>query len=388
MRGQDDKIRWLGNQLSHWISEKIIDETTADKIRQLYPQDKTSLSSWAMIVFSGIGACVVGLGVILLFAYNWAEMSKFTKLAIIFGSIIISHSAGLTIFLRSERFKSLGEALTIIGTMFFGSGIWLIAQIYHIEEHFPNAFLLWGIGAALLAWTMPSIAQAIIAAILFTLWAIMEGVAFGTSIPYIFPLLLLLFPLAYLKRNGLLIGVLLLALALSTLFVVAADYDEQAFYALLSLFTLYTALGIIHQKFSKFENFGPIYRFLGLAGYFLTLFILCFTEIAEDVMRDIELFSSLGTVLYWSIPFVLALAGCAIVGRDIINKVKLKYYSHDLILMPLLLIFFCCYSFSPGRFFGWPIIMVFNLVFLAHMLMRMASGCREMGGAIGSARDC
>ncbi|MCJ7692448.1 MAG: DUF2157 domain-containing protein, partial [Sedimentisphaerales bacterium] len=64
MKGQDDKIRWLGNQLSCWISENIIDENTADKIRRLYPQNKTS-RPWAMIVFSGIGACVIGLGVIL-----------------------------------------------------------------------------------------------------------------------------------------------------------------------------------------------------------------------------------------------------------------------------------------------------------------------------------
>ena len=376
MSGRDDKIRWLGDQLSRWTGENLIDEKTADKIRQLYPQNKTS-RPWATIVFSGIGACVIGLGIILLFAYNWADMDKFTKLAIIFGSIAISHSLGITTFLRSERFKALGEALTIIGTMLFGSGIWLIAQIYHIEEHFPNAFLLWGIGAALLAWAIPSVAQAIIAAILFTLWAIMEGVAFGTSIPYIFPLLLLLFPLAYIKRNGLLICVLLLALGFSTLFVVAADYYTLAFYTLLSLFTLYVATGIIHEKFRKFEKFGQIYRFLGLVGYFLTLFILCFTEVAKEVVKGIELFSGLDTVLYWTIPFVLALAGCIIVGRNIINKVKLKYYSHDLILMPLLLIFFCCYPLSPGRSLEWPTIMIFNLVFLAHMLMMMASGCRE-----------
>ncbi|MCJ7692349.1 MAG: hypothetical protein MUO22_02900, partial [Sedimentisphaerales bacterium] len=216
------------------------------------------------------------------------------------------------------------------------------------------------------------------AAILFTLWAIMEGTAFGTSIPYIFPLLLSLFPLAYAKRNGLLIGVLLLALGFSTLFVVAANNDEIVFFSLLSLFTLYTATGIIQQKFSKYENFGPIYRFLGLAGYFLTLFILCFTGVAEHVMEDAELFSSLDTVLYWAIPFVLALAGCGIIGRDIIKKVKPKYYSDDLILMPLLLIFFCCYSLSPARLLEWPAIIIFNLIFLTHVLMIMASGCKEI----------
>jgi hypothetical protein len=95
-------------------------------------------------------------------------------------------------------------------------------------------------------------------------------------------------------------------------------------------------------------------------------------------MEDIELFSGLDTVFYWAIPYVLAMAGCSIIGRDIIKKVKLKYYSHDLILMPLLLIFFCCYSLSPGRFYQWPAIIIFNLIFLAHVLMMMAGGCKEI----------
>ncbi len=392
MQGQNEKIRWLNEQLDRWISENIIDKAAADKITQLYPPGKVS-RPWAVIVFSGIGACVIGLGIILLFAYNWADMTKFTKLGLIFGSIIISHTIGITVFLHSEKFKSLGEALTIIGTMFFGAGIFLIAQIYHIDEHFPNAFLFWGIGAALLAWTIPSIAQAIIAAILFTLWAIMEGAAFGAPIPYVFGLLLLLFPLAYIKRNGLLICILLLSLAFSTIFVVTANHENEeiVFYSLLSLFTLYTATGIIHQKFSKFEQFGHIYRFLGLAGYFLTLFILCFTEVAEDVIDDIELFSSLATILYWTIPFTLAIVSSAVICRDIMKKVKLKYYSHDLILMPLLLIFFGCYSLSLVRVFQWPAVALFNLIFLTHALMMMASGCKQANafrtilGAVGLA---
>ena len=40
----------------------------------------------------------------------------------------------------------------MLGTLFFGAGIWLVAQIYHIDEHFPNGFLIWGLGALALAW--------------------------------------------------------------------------------------------------------------------------------------------------------------------------------------------------------------------------------------------
>lgn len=392
MRGQNEKNIWLNKQVDSWVSENIIDKAAADKICQLYPPCNES-SQWAMIAFSGIGACVIGLGVILLIAYNWSEMDKFMKLSLIFSSIIVSHAVGITVFFRSERFQALGEALAIIGTMFFGAGIFLVAQIYHIDEHFPNAFLFWGIGAGLLAWTMPSVAQAIMAAILFTMWSVMEGAAFGAPTPYIFVLLLLLFPLAYIKRSSLLIFVLLLSLVFSSIFVITCNNENGGivFYSLLSLFTFYTAAGIIHQKFSKFEQFCRIYYFVGLAGYFITLFILCFTEVAKDVTDDIELFSGVDAILYWTVPFALAITGSGVILRDVIKKVKVKYYSHDLILMPLLLIFFGCYSMSLVRFLQWPAVAVFNIVFLAHVLMMMADGCKQTNvmrtvfGALGLA---
>lgn len=54
--------------------------------------------------------------------------------------------------------------------MLFGAGIWLVAQIYHIEEHYPNGFLIWGLGAMALAWALPSVARAILAVLLLVLW--------------------------------------------------------------------------------------------------------------------------------------------------------------------------------------------------------------------------
>ncbi|HPS56189.1 MAG TPA: hypothetical protein PLP05_11385, partial [Sedimentisphaerales bacterium] len=189
------------------------------------------------------------------------------------------------------------------------------------------------------------------------------------------------------------ICVLLLSLAFSTIFVVTANYENTGivFYSLLSLFTLYTMTGVIHEKFGEFEHFCQIYHFVGLAGYFITLFILCFTEVSNEITKDIKLFSGVDTVLYWLIPFTLAIIGSGVVLLDVVKNVKLKYYSHDLVLMPLLLIFFGCYSFSLVHVFMWPAVAVFNLIFLAHMLMMMADGCKQINvirtvsGALGLA---
>ncbi len=376
MSGQDDKIQWLHSQLERWVREGIINTAVAGSIGRLYPQPRAKTSRpWALIVFSGIGAVIVGLGVILLFAYNWHEMSKFTKLLVVFGSLALAHLVGISLFIRSERFRGLGEAITVLGTMLFGAGIWLIAQIYHIEEHFPNAFLLWGIGAMLLAWTMPSVIQAIIAAVMFAIWASAECTEFSTAMPYVFVLLLLLFPIAYNKYSKVLLAVLLLAFAVSTIFVFAACHSALlVFYALLSVFAIYTAAAMVQQRFNRFELFAPVYFFLGMAGYFVVMYILAFPDILKELIKDKSDYDI--NIFYWLVPLIIMAAGWILVGwLKAVKKDKLKYYSHELFLMPLMPIFLYYCSYSITKYLEWPAIMVFNLVFLAHAGMLMARGC-------------
>jgi len=378
MACQNEKIRWLHNQIQDWVRLGIIDAACGESIGKLYPPQKSS-RSWALLIFSGLGAVIIGLGVILLFAYNWDKMDKFAKLATVFGSLILAHLAGVSFFTMTERFKGLGESLCLLGTMLFGAGIWLVAQIYHIEEHFPNAFLFWGLGAFLMAWAMPSVIQAALAAVLFGLFAIMEGSEFRTAVPYVFLFLLLLLPLAYKKQSWFLLSVILLSAACSILFMtITLQHSEMiVFHSLLSIFIFYTAVGLLHQKSAKFEKFSTVYCFIGIAGYLLMLFILSFDEISREILEH-PLPLKIDAIFYWLTPFALSIVLWLGVIREIFKKTLIKYYSHDLLLMPVLLIFLCSYSFSITRCFDWPVIGVFNLLFLVHCLMMMAKGCIDV----------
>ncbi len=44
--------------------------------------------------------------------------------------------------------------MILLGTLIFGAGIFLIAQIYHINAHYPNGPLLWGAGVLPLAYLL------------------------------------------------------------------------------------------------------------------------------------------------------------------------------------------------------------------------------------------
>jgi hypothetical protein len=72
---------------------------------------------------------------------------------------------------------------------------------------------------------------------------------------------------------------------------------------------------------------------------------------------------------------VLAAASWLFVGWDVLKKNKLKYYSHELFLMPMMPFFLYYCSLNISKYFEWPAIAVFNLVFLAHAATMMAKGC-------------
>ncbi len=161
--------QWLARQLPQWVDKGIVSANQADALRELYPlRDAVTLGR---LLITGIGAVMIGLGVILLFAYNWAEMGKAGKLAVIFTALIAAH--GLAIILRS-RHTVYSESLFALGTMLMGAGIFLVGQIYHMDSHYPNAFLFWSIGALALAWALPSLTQSFMAIVLIISWHLFE----------------------------------------------------------------------------------------------------------------------------------------------------------------------------------------------------------------------
>jgi len=373
--GPDKKTtNWLYEETKRWIQNGIINNSQAETIKGLYPLPKAE-RPWGLLVFSGIGAVIIGLGIILLFAYNWEKMTKFSKLAVIFVALIVSHSIGVRLFLRSERFKGLGEAIAVLGTMLFGAGIWLVASIYHIEEHYPNAFFVWALGALLLALVMPSVIQGILAAVLLAIWAGAEAIEFGQPTLWAIPLLLSIFVLAHQRTSKLLLVVVMLSLWVTTGFV-AGSYleNELILLILLSLSACYMAAGYVSSWYGSFRESKGIYNSLGFAGYIVFLYTLSFREMAEEVYKTTPKMSS-GQLLCLLLPVALALAGWvwALLKMFRTGEFKKKY---EILLIPLVLIFGYLHLLT-GLGLSIVAIAVFNTVFLTQSVLMMGRGCRE-----------
>jgi uncharacterized membrane protein len=382
-------VRWLHDQLPGWENQGVISAAQAETIRRLYPEPKAALP-WGMLIFSGIGSVVIGLGIILLLAYNWQAIPKFGKLGLIFGALLAAHTAGLQLRQAPDWRRQLGEALGVLGTMLFGAGIWLVAQVYHIDEHYPNGFLLWGLGALALAWTMPSVAQGVLAAAALTVWGGTENFNFDTTVHWA-PLLLAagVGGLAWRARSSFLLAVVLGAFYFLLLTNSAHGRGVVAFPVALNLSVLLVGIAALARKGTAFPASAAVLDFFGWTGFLLVSYLLSFHSVAEEAPRWHQQLVAdhrwRELVLYGWLPFALMAVvwawaamrgwrqrerGTALLAEPWLLPLAALLAQALAVMLPLA-------DDSVRTEGGLAIASIFNLVLLAVAGMWMARGCRS-----------
>jgi uncharacterized membrane protein len=163
---------WFATRVPEWVEKGIISSQQAGHLLDEGP-DLHAGHSLTTRLLIGFSALLFGLGIISFFAFNWQAMPKWLKLTTIFTAFIFAHGAGVIFSQRAEK-KTFSEFFHLLGTLLFGAGIVLIAQIYHIDEHFPNGILLWSFGALLMAYGLDSTPQMLFHAVLLVVWQFME----------------------------------------------------------------------------------------------------------------------------------------------------------------------------------------------------------------------
>lgn len=392
------RTRWLYTEIERWVSGSIISEEQALRIRALYPESAGGVS-WGLIVFSGIGAVVVGLGIILLFAYNWHAIPRFGKLGIVFTTVAAAHAGGLSLAQRDGWRRQLSEALCVLGTMAFGAGIWLVAQIYNIDEHFPDGFLIWGLGALAMAWALQSVPQAILAVVLLVIWDSSEFLRFEAPVSWA-PLLIVvgLLPLAWRLRSSLLTVHVLIALYWLLLFqssyFAGPHGGWEAMYALSALFV---AIGFLQVSDPTTAALRRVMGSFGAVGFFLACYARSFRSAedwysrsggaklaAEGHFHDV----AVGFAYHW-LPLALAIAAWAYLvarrlrgARDLVNlgdwiyPAALLYGGFLAVSVPPATTAWTRSHAEAGGVYSPPFI-VFNLVCLALATGEMVRGCRD-----------
>ena len=138
--------RDLGRECSDWVKDKLISEDQAIKICDRYGINYQEISkqTYGYAVLVGLGYLFIGLAVITFLSANWDEIPRVVRMSGLLLITTLTYLFALKKF--NEGFRSEAIGFFFLGSMFYGASIMLIAQIYHIDEHYPNGILWWTIG--------------------------------------------------------------------------------------------------------------------------------------------------------------------------------------------------------------------------------------------------
>src|ERR1700722_8963305 len=158
--------------ISKWQAAGVIDAETALRIRAFETrQDSMERLRWPVLVALGLGGLVICAGVLLFVAAHWDQLSPGERFSVVLALTAIFPILGA---FAAPRFPALATTLFAIGTVTAGAGIFTSAQIFNLEEHWPNGILLWAI-AALGGWLLlRDWAQSAMLAILAPAWLASE----------------------------------------------------------------------------------------------------------------------------------------------------------------------------------------------------------------------
>lgn len=176
----DAQRHWLQDEMQSWQDLSLLSETQRHGILDLYelPSESAERKQGAAVfILMSVAALLVGLALLLLIGYNWDDMPAPVKLAIIFGIVGGLHAAAFYLrYLRGALLAS--EICFFLGSIAYGAAIWLVAQIFNINAHYPDGFWWWAIAVVPLALCLDTLLLHTLAVAVLAIWVGSEMIGF------------------------------------------------------------------------------------------------------------------------------------------------------------------------------------------------------------------
>jgi hypothetical protein len=139
-----DCVAWLYRELPELVRSRVLDEAAADQLRNHYgPAPEQRRRSLGLVICAALGALLVGLGVILLLAHNWTDLSRSQRTLLSFAPLLLGQVlAGWSWFKRRSSLAWCEGTATFL-LLAVGASIALVGQTYHISGDLPRFVLVW-----------------------------------------------------------------------------------------------------------------------------------------------------------------------------------------------------------------------------------------------------
>lgn len=368
----------IQKDLQELLKANVITQEIANSIENYYLSKAGKSSNKLIIIFGVLGALLVGLGLLLIIAHNWDELSRSTKTFLAFLPLIITQLLGVFVILRKLDSIAWKESVATLIFFSIGSSISLISQIYNIYGDLSTYILTWMLLAFPLIYVMKSSFVSLLYIIGITFYAAESGYwAPATAESYLYWLLIALaIPHYYShfrnnpKSNFLIFHNWLIPLSvIISLGTVAESTEELMFIAYFSLFGLFLAIGEI-KYFSNQKNINNGFQVLGSLGTIILLLMLSFEWFWDDLYDK-----SLGVNEIISSPEFYASLIISILALTLLiintKQKSIKKISPIAPIFLLFIIFFIVGIFSPIS------ILLVNLTVFAIGILIIFDGAKQ-----------
>lgn len=352
---QHKAVGWLNKELPKLVERGLLSSGQSANIQRYYAEvNARGKISGAFGIISVFGFVFVGLGIILLFAYNWDAFSVNQRLMMAFVPLIASGILLLWANSHQSLNSSLREGLSAVNILSTGAAIALVSQVFHLPGDVDRFLLVWMILSLPMIYSMQSTLVAVLYLAGITWWAAASQISGGQALLF-WPLVLCMIPFYIMifqeERAGNRSSWLSIALCLSLTIGIGTSLEK----IIPGLWTMvYSAFFVMMYLIGKFyadESEGVLnrpFRNFGILGVLITSYVMTFPyvwqSIGFDHMRSGGRYHDVGG--YADIAVLLVIIASSV---PIMLKVfkERDYYRITLAALPLLSILafvFCSHS--------------------------------------------
>ena len=166
-------IQWLQEELPTLVSKEVLTADAAERVRHYYNGREGGARgrSRAVVLFSILGAALVGSGIILLLAHNWDQLSRVMRTAISFTPLVCAQAMAAWVLWKRRNSTAWREGAGTAVTLAIGATISLIAQTYNISGDFGSFMLTWTLLALPVVYLLDASMPAVLYLVGITAWS-------------------------------------------------------------------------------------------------------------------------------------------------------------------------------------------------------------------------
>mgnify|MGYP000887699140 FL=1 len=186
----DHNRRWLSGELAEWVSAGLLDTDQSQRILGHYetPADLADRKRWLVSVsLAAVAVLLMGMAVLLIVSHNWdlvvrgwEMLPRLGKVVAVLAVLLVSHGVAWYLRVRS-RWRMASELTFLFAGLMYGAGIWMIAQVFHVNAHYPDGLWWWALGVLPLALCLDSLVLHGLLVGLLAIWVGCETMGFPNS---------------------------------------------------------------------------------------------------------------------------------------------------------------------------------------------------------------